>query len=294
MTEIKVKRTAKDSVFTDLFSDKKNVLKLYKVLHAEDQEVTEDDIKYLTIENVLVNGIYNDLGFMIADRLIILVEAQSTWTVNILVRSFLYLATTYKRYLEENKSDYYDSKKVFLPEPELYVIYTGDKKKVPDEINLSDEFFGGRSTALDVKIKVIHREEDGIIGEYVTFCKVLNGQIKKYGYTEKAIEETIRICKDKDVLREYLEGRELEVTTMLKTLYDEEYLREIHIKNLLRENTEEVTEKVTIEVTSEVTDTHIRSAVKVFRDMDMSSEEITAKLMEMFGIDKKQAAEYAE
>lgn len=75
---------------------------------------------------------------------------------------------------------------------------------------------------------------------------------------------------------------------MLKTLYDEEYLREIHIKNLLRENTEEVTEAVK----SEVTDTHIRSAVKMLRGMDMSSEEITAKLMEMFGIDKKQAAEY--
>ena len=85
---------------------------------------------------------------------------------------------------------------------------------------------------------------------------------------------------------------------MLKALYDEEHLREIHLNRIIRETTEEVTEKVTTEVTeavtSEVTDTHIRSAVKMLRGMDMSSEEITAKLMEMFGIDKKQAAEYAE
>lgn len=286
MTEIRVKRTAKDSVFTDLFSEKKNVLKLYRVLHAEDKDVTEDDIKYLTLENVLVNDIYNDLGFMIADRLIILVEAQSTWTVNILVRSFLYLATTYKRYFEENESDYYDSKKVFLPEPELYVLYTGDRKRIPAEISLSNEFFGGRNTSLDVKIKVIHGEDDGIIGEYVTFCKVLNDQIRKHGYTETAIKETIRICKDKDVLRDYLEGRELEVTTMLKALYDEEQLREIHLKRLIRENTEEVT--------SEVTDKHIRSVIDMLGSMGMGKEEMISRLMNTFDIDEKKAIEYIE
>ncbi len=34
--EAKAKRTAKNSVFLDLFQDKKNLLKLYKTLHPEE------------------------------------------------------------------------------------------------------------------------------------------------------------------------------------------------------------------------------------------------------------------
>ena len=36
--EVKAKRTAKNSVFLDLFQDKKNLLKLYKTLHPERSE----------------------------------------------------------------------------------------------------------------------------------------------------------------------------------------------------------------------------------------------------------------
>lgn len=85
------KRTAKDSVFLDLFRNKSYLLELYKTLHPEDTGVTEESLANVTIENVLTDNLYNDLGFTVGDRLIILVEAQSTWTVNILVRALLYL-----------------------------------------------------------------------------------------------------------------------------------------------------------------------------------------------------------
>ena len=45
----------------------------------------------------------------------------------------------------------------------------------------------------------------------MTFCKVLKEQVKLYGMTRKALHETIRLCKDRGVLREYLEKREVEV-----------------------------------------------------------------------------------
>ena len=43
----------------------------------------------MTIHNVLLDQCYNDLGFLVGNRLLVLAEAQSTWTVNILVRSLL-------------------------------------------------------------------------------------------------------------------------------------------------------------------------------------------------------------
>lgn len=43
--------------------------------------------------------------------------------------------------------------------------------------------------------------EGDIINQYVIFTKVCNEQVKLYGRTKKAILETIRICKDRNVLR---------------------------------------------------------------------------------------------
>ena len=91
--KVVVKRNIKDCVFTDLFGNKKYLRELYLVLHPEDTDVTEDDLTDITIENVLVNDLYNDLGFRVGSRLIILVEAQSSWSPNILIRALLYVAT---------------------------------------------------------------------------------------------------------------------------------------------------------------------------------------------------------
>lgn len=72
-----VKYTIKDSVFTSLFQDKKYLLMLYRTLHPEDTEATEDSLTNITIKNILTDGMYNDLGFMAGDKLLILVETQS-------------------------------------------------------------------------------------------------------------------------------------------------------------------------------------------------------------------------
>lgn len=228
----------KDSVFTNLFKDKKYLLQLYKALHPEDTNATEGQLKYVTIENILINGLYNDLGFMVGNRLVILVEAQSTWSVNIIIRVLLYLAQTYHDYLAQTKQPLYTSKQVKIPEPELYVIYTGDRQERPAEISLSKEFFGGKKCAFDVKVKMIYdgtvSEETGegdIINQYVIFTKVCNEQVKLHGRTKKAILETIRICKDRNVLKEYLESREKEVVDIMMVLYDEEEAMRIYVES---------------------------------------------------------------
>ena len=51
-----IKRTIKDSVFTYLFSQPEYARELYLNLHPEDQDVTEADIKLVTLENVLTTG----------------------------------------------------------------------------------------------------------------------------------------------------------------------------------------------------------------------------------------------
>lgn len=77
MAQETAKRQSKDSVFVSLFTDVNYVLQLYKELHPEDTGVTVEDIDVKTIRSVLVNTQYNDLGFFVKDKFIVLVEAQS-------------------------------------------------------------------------------------------------------------------------------------------------------------------------------------------------------------------------
>ncbi len=151
-----------------------------------------------------------------------MLEAQASWTVNIIIRILLYLAHIWNEYIETTSQNRYGSKKLELPRPELYMIYTGKRKTRSEWLNLSDEFFEGNRDFLEAKVRVLYGEgKKDIISQYVDFTRVYNEQVKQYGNTREAVLETIRICKDRDVLREYLENREKEVISIMMALFDQ-------------------------------------------------------------------------
>ncbi len=241
MVESTPKRKIWDSVFTNLFQEKKYLLQLYKALHPEDGEATEDEIADITLKHVLVDADYNDLGFSVGDRLMVLVESQSTWTMNIIIRALMYLMQTYHDYFKRTNQNLYGSKKVKMPKPELYVIFTGERKTIPDIISLSKDFFNGTRISIDAEIKVLYQEnERDIIGQYIIFCKVYQEQRKCYGNTREAVTETIRICKDRNVLKEYLESREKEVVDIMMTLFDDEQIYKAFENDIKQETAKEV------------------------------------------------------
>ena len=206
---------------------------------------TEDALKDITIRNVLTNGIYNDLAFRVGDKVMFLVEQQSVWTMNIIVRALMYLAQIYHDYFEEQSADLYGSKKVHVPEAELYMVYTGERVSRPETISLSEEFFGGKECAIEVKVKVIYGGKgNDIISRNVAFTKVYNEQVKQYGRSREAVTETIRICKDRDVLREFLAGREKEVISIMMSLFDDEKIMRTHIASEKKETARKAAEKM--------------------------------------------------
>ena len=195
--------------------------------------MTEDEIADVTIKHVLVDADYNDLGFSVGNRLMVLVESQSTWTFNIIIRALMYLIQTYHDYFKRTNQNLYGSKKVNMPKPELYVIYTGDKKNIPNTISLSKEFFDEAKISIDAEVKVLYQEnEKDIIGQYIIFSKVYNEQRKLHGNTKQAVTETIRICKNRNVLKEYLESKEQEVVDIMMTLFDDEQILKAYAKDI--------------------------------------------------------------
>lgn len=236
-----IKRTIADSVFTNLFGTKKYLLQLYRALHPEDTDIVEDDFAIVTIENVLTDGQYNDLGATVrGDKMIFLCEAQSTWSVNVLIRILMYMAETYSRYCQEHDIDLYKSTMAKLPRPELYVIFTGKRKDRPAEISLRKDYFKDANCPVDIVVKMIYDGEAGdIINQYVTFAGICREQIRIHGKTRKAIKEVIRICKDRKVLAEYLAEREKEVVNIMGTLFGAEEISRIHDVNVRQEGRQE-------------------------------------------------------
>ncbi|MDO5396935.1 MAG: hypothetical protein Q4G33_03310, partial [bacterium] len=110
----------------------------------------------------------------------------------------------------------------------------------------------------NIAAPVIPSCTNDIVEQYVKFTKVINEQIKIYGYDVKAVTEAIRICRDEDILREYLSNREKEVVTMMCTLFSEEKIMKAYEKELLREGRAEGENNI----------------VKKMRAMGMSEEEI--------------------
>ena len=241
----KANRNVKDSVFRDLFSDKKYLLMLYQTLHPEDKDCTEDDLTCITLKQIMLHDIHNDLGFRAGDRLLVMLEAQSRWSVNIIVRSLMYIVRTYQDYFKETGQSLFSTKPVQMPLPEIYVIYTGNKTIEKENITLSKAFFNGTQSALEVRVKVLTGNEgNDIISQYAAFTHIVNEQIQIYGRNRHAVTEAIRICMEKDILYEYLGRRQTEVIDIMDMLFDQDEVLKDYIISERREVARETEERV--------------------------------------------------
>ena len=83
-----------------------------------------------------------------------------------------------------------------------------------------------------------------MINQYIFFCKVFNEPTKQHGMTQKTVTETIRICKDRNVLREHLAQREKEVVTIMMSLFDEEQIMKSHIRSERHDADRETAERL--------------------------------------------------
>lgn len=108
------------------------MIQMYRNLHPEDTETTEDDLTIMTVDNVLSIKHYNDLGVYISRRtgsLMILAEAQSHWSINVLFRLWEYVVDALMNYFINNGYDLYGTTKLAVPDIEAYIVYSG--KSVP-------------------------------------------------------------------------------------------------------------------------------------------------------------------
>ena len=233
--------TLKDSLFIDLFSDKMRLIQLYKSLIDDQRQINPEDIEILTIQNIILRGIYNDLGFRVKDEIIILMEAQTTYTTNIVLRILFYLSETLKNYIidsSENKNlnELYNTKPRIIPKIKLFVVYTGDKIMQDHDLHLKDVMVENDIISdIDMKVIVLCTgNKKSILGQYILFTRVYSKQKKECRDIETAVKNTIEICMNDEILKEYLDYRKMEVQEMITAFTTQEEAFESFLKDEVR------------------------------------------------------------
>ena len=233
--------TLKDSLFIDLFSDKMRLIQLYKSPIDDQRQINPEDIEILTIQNIILRGIYNDLGFRVKDEIIILMEAQTTYTTNIVLRILFYLSETLKNYIidsSENKNlnELYNTKPRIIPKIKLFVVYTGDKMMQDHDLHLKDVMVENDIISdIDMKVRVLCTgNKSSILGQYILFTQIYSRQKKECKDIETAVKNTIEICMNDEILKEYLDYRKMEVQEMITAFMTQEEAFESFLKDEVR------------------------------------------------------------
>jgi hypothetical protein len=106
----------KDSVFSLLFSDPDTLRELYGALEGVNLP-PDIPVTINTLEGVLYKTLLNDVSFEIDNRLVLLLEHQSTINPNMAIRLLMYIARIYEK-LTTGKN-LYGKRKLIIPRPEF-------------------------------------------------------------------------------------------------------------------------------------------------------------------------------
>jgi hypothetical protein len=239
-----VNRQYKSSVFSLLFSDPPILRELYGALTGVNLPA-QVPIVINTLTDALFMERINDISFLIANQLIVLLEHQSTINPNMALRMLLYLARVYEKIL--GTDNLYSGQKLIIPRPELLVLYNGTAP-YPDEktLKLSEAFAEAQSLGLvreeelpvlEVRVKVYNINEgrneellkrSATLGGYSKFIAKAREyeagmaereKQRKLGEEERkgAMTEAVRWCIAHNILKDFLELHGSEVVNMLIT-----------------------------------------------------------------------------
>lgn len=225
-------RNYKDSVFVDLFSTdekaKERFLSLYNALHGTQlHDVTL--LENIKLEQVMYMSFANDVSYLVENKIIFLIEHQSTINPNMPLRCLEYVSRLYEKLFESKEK--YSRKLLNIPTPEFYVFYNGiEPYPCNKTLKLSHAFIElTEQPNLELIVKIVninqHNEHPLLetckpINEYSIFVQTVRewkAVDPVHGF-QKAVEE----CIANNILREYLERKAKEVINMLLAEYNYE------------------------------------------------------------------------
>ena len=229
-------RNYKDSVFVDLFakdiSAHKNFISLYNALHKKQLDPATTELEPIMLEKVLYMKYYNDIAMLVDNKIIIMIEHQSTINKNMPFRLLEYIARIYEKLVKTDEK--FGRNIVKIPAPEFYVFYNGEED-YPNEtiLKLSDSFipleekYGKIDFLLEITVKVVNINIDKgnpilkrckVLDQYSEFIELVRKSIDSG--TDDPFTTAISQAIKEGFLSDYLARKSTEVENMLMTEYD--------------------------------------------------------------------------
>ena len=186
----------RDTMFRAYFKMPRNFLDLLKECRDNQVTLPVEDIEPFDLDSdIVVRVRRNDVSFITKDnRLIVLIEHQSTINPNIAFRLFIYFVELLQLWIKINGVDLHSTNKIpDLPTPELYVVYNGAAplKETSSAFVLES---GGIKINVEVKIIDIHfdklknTESSNALAGYAFFYKIYEDRIQKGLSPENAFD----------------------------------------------------------------------------------------------------------
>ena len=210
----------KDAVFRSYFKDKHRVLSLYRAVSG-DNSLTEDDIELNDLAEALVNGKRNDVSFISGNKLIVLIEHQSTINYNMPLRFLSYLSKFYNK-LTLTKATY-SKNRILLPSPQFYVFYNGrDGAEEISEMKLEDAF-SDPNPVITLKVKsfdIKYERNSRLLNDCqeIMYYSLFVSKVEEYKTpeitAEQAVLRAVNYCIEHDVMKEFMEEHRQEVVNM--------------------------------------------------------------------------------
>ncbi len=262
-------RNHKDSLFIDLFckdqkSGKQNFISLYNALHQTNLDLKTTTLQEVNIENILYMALSNDIAVLVDNRLIVLVEHQSTINENMPLRLLEYVSRIYEQIVPSE--DRYEKKMIKIPYPEFYVFYNGTEEyPVEKELRLSDAFIlpedkysKDKKISLEILVKVININIDKenpilkqcrALQEYSTLIELIR-ETKRQN-PKAPLEKALSKAINDGILSDYLKRKSTEVRNMLIAEYSYETDIKVQRREAFRLGKEEGAEQKAIETAKE-------------------------------------------
>ena len=207
-------------MFRAFFKMPHNFLDLLKECRNNQASLKIEDIEPFDLDsNIAVRIRRNDVSFITKDnRLIILIEHQSTINPKMAFRLFIYYVELLQLWVKTNEIDLYSASKLpELPAPEFYVVYNGVSSLKETSSVFILESIGIK---IDAKVKIIDihfdklkdTKPDNALAGYAFFYKVYGEQIQKGLTAEKAFDVARNECIKNGYLAGFIDKEEFIVT----------------------------------------------------------------------------------
>jgi hypothetical protein len=225
-------------MFRTLFNNEEKALKLYSAISGK---TFGKDVKVemRTLKNVFMSKLRNDLAFTVDDKLIVIIEHQSSLNPNMPLRAFQYVFMFYRIFYKPGNALYKD-KLIKLPKPVFYMLYNGTKPyPASGVLKLSDSFVGkeeGETPGLELIVNVVNinygvnmpvLEKSDDLRDYALFVEKVRRHMESGIKLQEAIKLATYECLNEGILVEFLEKYKDEVDSMFSLVYDEDIAKRV-------------------------------------------------------------------